>query len=154
MKRYDLMHSVNGRATFMVTKHALPHLLKSSNPHVLNISPPLSMLPAWFANHNAYTQAKFGMSQCVLGMSREFQEEGVAFNCLWPRTAIATAAVQNLLGGRTAMAKSRQPKIMGDAAYIILTSDSKKVTGNFFLDDEVLLGSGVKDFAQYNMTEG
>lgn len=117
----------------MVSKYCLPHLLKAKNPHVLNISPPLNMKSEWFANHVAYTMAKYGMSMCVLGMAEEFKDQGVAVNALWPRTAIATAAVQNLLGGDESVSKSRNVDIMSDSAYVILTSDSRKNTGNFYI---------------------
>ena len=133
MKKYDLMHQINIRGTFMVSKYCLPHLLKAQNPHVLNISPPLNMSPAWFGNHVAYTMAKYGMSMCVLGMAEEFKDQGVAVNALWPRTAIATAAVQNLLGGDESTKKSRNCDIMSDSAYIILTSNSKENSGNFYI---------------------
>ena len=116
LKRYDLMHQINSRGTFVVSKVCLPHLLKSENPHILNLSPPLDMDPKWFGPHVAYTMAKFGMSLCVLGMAEEFKDQGVAVNALWPRTAIATAAVRNTLGGEEVMKISRSPEIMGDAA--------------------------------------
>lgn len=132
MKKYDLMHQINIRGTFMVSKYCLPHLLKSKNPHILNLSPPLSMDPKWFAPHLAYTMAKYGMSMCVLGMAEEFKDQ-VAVNALWPRTAIATAAVKNLLGGDESIRRSRNTDIMSDSAYIILTSDFRKHTGNFYL---------------------
>lgn len=153
MKRYDLMHSVNVRATYMVTQACLPHLLKADNPHVLMNSPPLNMSPRWFQNHVAYTMAKYGMSMCVLGMAEEFRDEGIAFNALWPRTAIATSAV-GMLGGEAMMNGSRKPEIMADAAYWILTQDSKSCTGNFFIDDEVLTNSGVTDLDQYAYAPG
>ena len=149
MKRYDLMHSVNTRGTFMVSKHAIPHLLKSDNPHVLNISPPLNMDAKWFGPHVAYTMAKYGMSMCVLGMAEEYQSKGIAFNALWPRTAIATAAVKNLLGGEKAMRGCRKPEIMADSAYLILTKDASKNSGNFYIDDEVLAEVGVTDLSEY-----
>jgi len=148
MKRYDLMHSVNTRGTFLCSKICLPHLLKSENGHVLNISPPLNMEERWFAPHVAYTMAKFGMSQCVLGMAGEFRGK-VAFNALWPRTAIATAAVKNLLGGEAMIQGCRTPEIMSDAAYAIFGRDGKTETGNFFIDDEVMTAEGVTDFDQY-----
>ena len=148
MKRYDLMHSVNTRGTFLCSKTCLPHLLKADNPHVLNISPPLNMEERWFAPHVAYTMAKFGMSQCVLGMAGEFRGK-VAFNALWPRTAIATAAVKNLLGGDAMIQGCRTPEIMSDAAYAIFNRDFKTATGNFFIDDEVLRAEGLTDFDQY-----
>lgn len=151
MKRYDLMHSINTRGTFVVSKICLPHLLKSSNPHILNLSPPLVMNPRWFASHCAYTMAKYGMSMCVLGMSEEFRDQGVAVNALWPRTAIATAAVQNLLGGDHAIKKCRNDDIMGDSAYVILTNKSKGLTGKFFIDEDVLRSVGVTDFTKYRI---
>ena len=149
MKRYDLMHQVNSRGTFLVSKACLPHLLKSDNPHILNLSPPLDMNPKWFGPHAAYTMAKYGMSLCVLGMAEEFKEQGVAVNALWPRTAIATAAIKNALGGDAIMNISRFPEIMGDAAYTILTKPSKEFTGNFCIDDTVLADNGVTDFSVY-----
>jgi citronellol/citronellal dehydrogenase len=149
MKRYDLMHGVNTRGTFLTSKLCLPHLLKAANPHILNISPPLSLDPKWFAHNVAYTMAKYGMSMCVLGMSAEFKEQGVAVNALWPRTAVATAAVQNLLGGEAAIRRCRKPEIMADAAHAILTSDSRQNTGNFYIDDDVLRKAGVTNFDQY-----
>ena len=149
MKRYDLMHQINGRGTYMVSRYCLPHLLKAENPHILNLSPPLDMSAKWFAGHTAYTMAKYNMSMCVLGMAEEFKDRGVAVNALWPRTAIATAAVQNHLGGDEIMRLSRTPEIMADAAYEILTKDSKEFTGNFCIDDIVLHGAGVKDFSKY-----
>ena len=149
MKRYDLMNQINARGTFLVSKVCLPHLLKSDNPHILNLSPPLDMDPKWFGPHVAYTMAKFGMSLCVLGMAEEFKEDGVAVNALWPRTAVATAAIKNALGGDSIMNISRSPEIMADAAYIILTKDSKEFTGNFCIDDNLLADNGVTDFSQY-----
>jgi citronellol/citronellal dehydrogenase len=154
MKRYDLMHQINTRGTFLTSKACLPYLLKAENPHVLNLSPPLNMETRWFAPHVAYTMAKFGMSMCVLGMAGEFKKQGVAFNALWPRTAIATAAVQNLLGGDESIRRCRKPEIMADAAFLIFGQESRNCTGNFFIDDEVLqtLG-GVTDFSQYRYTD-
>ncbi len=149
MKRYDLMHQINTRGTFLTSKACIPHLLKAANPHVLNLSPPLNMETRWFAPHVAYTMAKFGMSMCVLGMAGEFKKQGIAFNALWPRTAIATAAVSNLLGGDESMRRCRTPEIMADAAYSIFNKNSRECTGNFFIDDEVLRADGVTDFAQY-----
>lgn len=154
MKRFDLMHQVNTRGTFACSQACLPHLLKSANPHILNISPPLNLSPRWFAPHVAYTLAKYGMSLCVLGMAEEFRESGVAFNALWPRTVIATAAVMNLLGGEEVMRRSRKPEIMADAAHAILTRPSRQCTGNFFLDEDVLTAEGVTDFDQYAVTPG
>lgn len=154
MKRWDLMHQVNGRGTFLVSKLALPHLLKSSNPHILNISPPLNMNPKWFAGFVAYTMAKYGMSMCTLGMAAEFRKEGVAVNSLWPESAIATAAVKNLLGGDDMILGSRKPEIMADAAHYILTRPSRECTGNFFIDVNVLREAGVTDFEQYAIDPG
>lgn len=149
MKRYDLMQDINTRGTFLVSKACLPHLKEAENAHVLTLSPPLNLDPKWFGTHVAYTIAKYGMSMCTLGMAEEFRADGVAFNALWPRTIIATAAVQNLLGGDEAMAKSRKPEIMGDAAYAILTRPARECTGNFFIDDEVLADEGQTDLSRY-----
>tara|TARA_B100000686_G_C16708669_1_gene927796 strand:+ start:619 stop:1479 length:861 start_codon:yes stop_codon:yes gene_type:complete len=149
MKRFDLMHQINTRGTYLVSKTCLPHLLKSENPHILNLSPPLDMHPKWFGPHVAYTMAKFGMSLCVLGMAEEFKEQGVAVNALWPRTAIATAAIKNALGGEEVMHLSRDPEIMGDAAYVILTKPSKEFTGNFCIDDNILADNGETDMGKY-----
>ncbi|HSR97258.1 MAG TPA: NAD(P)-dependent oxidoreductase [Kofleriaceae bacterium] len=151
MKRYDLMHQINTRGTFVCSQACLPFLKKASNPHILNISPPLNMEERWFAPHVAYTMAKFGMSMCVLGMAGELRGDGIAVNALWPRTAIATAAVQNLLGGDTAIRGSRKPAIMGDAAHAILTKPSREFTGKFCIDDEVLLAEGKTDLGEYAM---
>lgn len=149
MKRYDLMHQVNVRGTFLVSQKCLPLLLKAENPHILNLSPPLNLNPKWFQNYCAYTISKYGMSMCVLGMSAEFREKGIAVNALWPKTTIATAAVSNILGGDMMMKQSRTAEIMGDAAHWILTQDSKMCTGNFFIDEEVLVEAGVSDFTKY-----
>ncbi len=149
MKRFDLMHQINTRGTFLVSKTCIPHLPKSDNPHILNLSAPLNMEEKWFAPHVAYTMAKFGMSMCVLGMAGEFREQGIAVNALWPRTTIATAAVQNLLGGDELARRSRKPEIMGDAAHVILTKPSREFTGNFCIDDEVLESAGVTDLSSY-----
>ncbi|XP_064547729.1 hydroxysteroid dehydrogenase-like protein 2 isoform X1 [Drosophila montana] len=148
MKRYDLMQNINTRGTFLVSKTCLPYLLKSDNPHILNLSPPLNMKPHWFSNHTAYTIAKYGMSMCVLGMSEEFRDRGVAVNALWPRTTVNTAAVEMLQGSEGAL-YARKPEVMADAAYAIICRDAKEYTGNFFIDDEVLLDVGVKDFSKY-----
>jgi citronellol/citronellal dehydrogenase len=150
IKRFDLMHQVNTRATFLCTQQALPHLRRSANPHVLNIAPPLhsTLTPRWFAPHVAYTMAKFGMSLCVLGMAEEFKAEGIAVNALWPRTAIDTAAI-GLIMSDEARRRTRLPAIMADAAYAVLTQPSRAATGQFLIDDEVLKASGVTDFAQY-----
>lgn len=159
MKRYDLMHGVNTRGTFVCSQACAPHLRTAAkergNAHVLNISPPLNMETRWFAPHVAYTMAKFGMSMCVLGMAGEFKRDGIAFNALWPRTTIATAAIQNLLGGDQAMKGSRKPDIMGDAAYAIFKQPSREVTGNFFIDDEVLAKfEGKTNLDEYAMVPG
>jgi citronellol/citronellal dehydrogenase len=154
MKRYDLMHQVNTRGTYACSQACIPHLAKASNPHILNLSPPLNMEARWFAPHVAYTMAKFGMSMCVLGMAEELRGKHIAVNALWPRTAIATAAVQNLLGGDATMAGCRTPEIMADAAYIILTALSTERTGNFFVDDDVLASTGVTDLSKYAVTPG
>ncbi|HEY0254846.1 MAG TPA: NAD(P)-dependent oxidoreductase [Kofleriaceae bacterium] len=154
MKRYDLMHSINTRGTFLVSKTCIPHLKKAANPHVLNMSPPLNMETRWFSPHVAYTMAKFGMSMCVLGMAGEYKSAGIAFNALWPRTVIATAAVQNLLGGDNSMKASRKPEILADAAYVIFNKPSRECTGNFFVDDEVLTASGKTDLSEYATTPG
>jgi citronellol/citronellal dehydrogenase len=150
MKRFDLMHQVNTRATFLASKLCLPHLLRSENPHILMLSPPLNLRPEWFAPHLAYTIAKFGMSLCVLGLAAELAPQGVAVNALWPRTVIATAAVQNLLGGDAVMARARQPAIVADAAHVIFTRPARSFTGQFCLDDEVLASAGVTDLSGYS----
>ncbi len=149
MKRFDLMHQINTRGTFACSQACLPHLLKAENPLILNISPPLNMKPKWFAGHVAYTMAKYGMSMCVLGMAEEFRRKGVAVNALWPRTSIATAAVNNLLGGEQMMRQSRKVDIMSDAAHVILTRPSRECTGNFFIDETLLRSAGVEDFSHY-----
>jgi len=154
MKRFDLMHGVNVRATYLVSQVCLPHMLKAKNPHILNISPPLNMDRKWFAPHVAYTMAKYGMSMCVLGMSGEFREQGVAVNALWPATGIATAAVKNLLGGDAMIQRSRKPEIVADAAHAILTRNSQSCTGNFFIDEDVLREAGTEDFEQYAVNPG
>lgn len=148
IKRFDLMHQINARGTYLCTQACIPHLKKASNPHVLMNSPPLNMKPRWFQNHVAYTMAKYGMSMCTLGMSEEFRGDGIAVNALWPRTAIATAAI-NMLGGEAMMKQSRKPEIMADAAHAILIRDARSCTGNFFIDDEVLREEGVTDFDAY-----
>ncbi len=149
MKRYDLMQDINTRGTFVVSKACLPFLKESANPHILTMSPPLNLNPAWFRSHVAYTIAKYGMSMCTLGMAEEFRADGVGVNSLWPRTTIATAAVQNLLGGDAAMSMTRRPSIVADAAHAIFTRDAADTTGNFFIDEDVLREEGVVDFGQY-----
>jgi citronellol/citronellal dehydrogenase len=153
MKRYDLMHGINTRGTFLVSKMCIPHLKKAAadggNAHILNISPPLNMEQRWFAPHVAYTMAKFGMSLCVLGMSGELARYGIGVNALWPRTTIATSAIKNLLGGDAGMRGSRKPEIMADAAYAIFGKPSRELTGKFLIDDDVLRGEGVTDLSHY-----
>lgn len=149
MKAYDLMQDINTRGTYLVSRTCLPHLKNSENPHILTLSPPLNMSPHWFQNHVAYTIAKYGMSMCTLGMAREFAGDGIAVNSLWPRTIIATAAVQNLLGGDNAMRQSRRPEILADAAYEIMGRPSREHTGNFYIDDEVLAEAGITDLSGY-----
>jgi citronellol/citronellal dehydrogenase len=155
-KRFDLMFDVNVRGTFLTSQAAIPHLRESAkagrNPHILTLSPPLSMKAKWFQHHVAYTMAKYGMSMCVLGMSEEFRKEGIAVNALWPRTAIDTAALQMIPGVDTAAC--RTPEILADAAYIILNRESKGCTGNFFVDDELLASEGITDLEKYSVVPG
>ncbi len=151
-KRYDLMHQVNARGTFVCSQACIPHLMKSRNPHILTLSPPLNLNPKWFKDHVAYTMAKYGMSMCTLGMAAEFAQNGIAVNSLWPRTTIATAAVETFFP--QAVASSRKPAIMADAAYLIVTRDSRSATGDFFIDEDVLRGHGVTNFEQYAVTPG
>lgn len=156
MKRFDLMFGVNVRGTYLCTQACLPHLAKAAqagrNPHVLNMSPPLSMKPRWFGPHVAYTMAKYGMSECTLGHAAEFAPLGIGVNSLWPRTAIATAALQMIPG--VDIAKCRTPEILADAAYLILTSDAKATSGNFYIDDTLLAQHGVSDLEKYSVTPG
>jgi citronellol/citronellal dehydrogenase len=154
MKRFDLMHQINTRGTFACSQACLPHLTKAENPHILNISPPLRLEEHWFAPHVAYSIAKYGMSLCVLGMAGEFRAKGIAVNALWPRTVIATAAVQNLLGGDETLRGSRKPEIMADAAHVILTRPSREHTGQYFVDEDVLRAAGVTDFEKYQTVPG
>ena len=155
-KRFDLMFDVNVRGTFLTSQAAIPHLRESAkagrNPHILTLSPPLSMKAKWFQHHVAYTMAKYGMSMCVLGMSEEFRKEGIAVNALWPRTAIDTAALQMIPGVDTAAC--RTPEILADAAYIVLNRESKGCTGNFFVDDELLASEGITDLEKYSVVPG
>ncbi len=153
-KRFDLMHQVNTRGTFLMSQACIPHLRVAANPHILNMAPPLQMDARWFAPHVAYSLAKYGMSLCVLGMSEEFRQDGIAVNALWPRTGIATAAIRNLLGGEEAVRHCRKPEIMGDAAHAIFTRNSRENTGNFYIDDEVLAEEGITDLEPYAMTPG
>ena len=151
MKRFDLMHQINARGTFVVSKWAIPYLEKAANPHILMISPPLDMKEKWFAPHTAYSMAKFGMSLVVLGLAGELRGKGIAVNALWPRTVIATAAVQNLLGGDAMMHQARKPEIMADAAYAVFSTPSRKLTGRFLIDDTFLAEHGVRDFERYRV---
>jgi citronellol/citronellal dehydrogenase len=151
MKRFDLMHQINARGTFMVSKWAIPYLERANNPHILMISPPLDMKEKWFAPHTAYSMAKFGMSLVVLGLAGELRPKGIAVNALWPRTIIATAAVKNLLGGEARMRQARKPEIMADASYAIFSTPSRELTGRFLIDDTFLAERGVSDFEQYRV---
>ena len=151
MKRFDLMNQVNARGTYLTSKACIPHLMKAANPHVLMLSPPLDMSPKWFAGHTAYTMAKFGMSMCVLGMSAEFAADGIAFNALWPRTGIATAAIKFALAGDEGMRRCRTVEIMADAAHAIFMKPAREFTGNFLIDDSFLYAEGVRDFDQYRI---
>lgn len=150
-KRFDLMHAVNGRGTFLTSKACLPHLLKAENPHILNMAPPLNMAPQWFADHIAYTMTKYGMSMCTLGMAEEFRDHGVAVNALWPRIGIATAAIEFAVSDKEQLRRCRKPDIMADAAHAILTRPSRDCTGNFFIDDSLLYDEGVRDFDRYRV---
>lgn len=151
MKRYDLMNQINARGTFLTSKLCIPHLEKAENPHILMLSPPLDMKARWFAGHVAYSIAKYGMSLCVLGLAEELKPKGIAVNALWPRTTIATAAVNNLLGGDKIMKASRTPEIISDAAHLIFTQPSREFTGNFCIDDTLLSAHGVTDFDKYRV---
>lgn len=154
VKQYDLMMQINSRGTYLVSRHCIPHLKKSSNPHILTMSPPLSLDKKWFSHFAPYTLSKFGMSMITWGLSEELKKDGIAANCLWPRTTIATAAVKNILGGEELMAKSRKPEILADAAYFILQMNAKENSGNFFIDDEVLAKNGITDLGKYSVTSG
>jgi citronellol/citronellal dehydrogenase len=151
MKRFDLMHQINTRGTYMVSKYAIPHLAKAENPHILMLSPPLDMKERWFAPHLAYTMAKYGMSLCVLGLAGELRRQGIAVNALWPRTTIATSAIKNLLGGEQIVQASRTPEIIADAAYAVFHKPAREFTGQFLIDDTFLAGEGVTDFARYRV---
>lgn len=148
-KRFDLMHGINVRGTFFTCQACIHYLKKSANPHILNLSPPLNLSPKWFAQHLAYTMSKYGMSMIVLGLAEELKKDGIGVNALWPRTTIATAAVQNLLGGNLIMQQSRTPEIVAEAAYAILRRNAKACTGNFFFDEDVLREEGITDFSSY-----
>jgi citronellol/citronellal dehydrogenase len=151
MKRFDLMHQINARGTFLVSKYAIAHLEKSANPHILMMSPPLDLKEKWFAPHTAYSMSKYGMSLVVLGLAGELREKGIAVNALWPRTTIATAAVKNLLGGDQMMQMSRTPDILADAAYLIFQKPSRTFTGRFLIDDSFLASEGITDFELYRV---
>jgi citronellol/citronellal dehydrogenase len=151
IRRYDLMHQVNARGTFIVSRACIPHLKRASNPHVLMLSPPLDMSPHWFGAHVAYTMAKYGMSMCVLGMAEEFKDDRIAFNALWPRTGIATAAIQFALTGEEGLRHCRTADIMADAAYAIFNKPSRECSGNFFIDDVLLYDTGERDFDKYRV---
>ncbi len=151
MKRYDLMNQVNARGTYLTSKACIPHLMKSANPHVLMLSPPLDMSARWFAGHTAYTMAKFGMSMCVLGMAEEFKADGIAFNALWPRTGIATAAIRFALAGDEGMRRCRTVEIMADAAHAIFEKRAREFSGNFLIDDSFLYAEGERDFDKYRV---
>jgi len=153
-KRYDLMHQINARGAFLLSRACVPYLRRAANPHVLMLSPPLQLIPAWFAPYPAYALSKYSMSIYAMAMAEEFRPDGIAFNTLWPRTIIATAAVRNLLGGEQALSRSRSPEIVADAAYTILTKDSREFTGRHCIDDEVLIAAGVTDFRGYRTVPG
>jgi citronellol/citronellal dehydrogenase len=154
MKRYDLIQQINTRGTFVTSRACLPYLKKAANPHILTLSPPLQLKPQWFASHLAYSLSKFGMSLCMLGLAEEYRAEGIACNALWPRTTIATAAVEFALGGTAMLARSRTPAVMADAAHAILSRPARQCTGQFFIDDAVLYDEGVRDFERYSVTPG
>jgi citronellol/citronellal dehydrogenase len=154
VKRYDLMQSINARGTFVLSKACLPHLKQGTNPHILTLSPPITLEPKWLGAHTGYTVAKFGMTLIALGLAAELADAGVASNTLWPRTLVATAAVRNLLGGDAAMARARKPEVYADAAYRILTSPSRECTGNQFLCEDVLVAHGVTDLSGYDVVPG
>ncbi len=154
MKKFDLMHSINLRGTYLCSQKALPYLKKSSNPHILNLSPPPDLSPKWFGPCLAYTMAKYGMSMCAMGVAEEFKKEGIAANALWPRTAIATAAIEFELGGKSILKHCRTTDILSDVAHIILTRPSKSATGNFYIDDEVLASEGITDLSGYAVQAG
>lgn len=153
-KRFDLMHDINVRGTFLVSKHCIPHLKKGSNPHILNLSPPINMEPKWLGNHVAYTMSKYNMSMMAIGFAEELKPFRIAANALWPRTTIATAAVMNLLGGQMLINMSRTPEIIADAAYAILKRPSSTCTGNLYLDEDVLAEEGVTDLSGYSVIPG
>lgn len=153
-KKYDLMHDINVRGTFIVSKACIPYLKKSDNPHILTLSPPINLDGKWFEKHTAYTVSKYGMSMMAFGLAEELKDYGIASNTLWPRTTIATAAVKNLLGGEALMNRSRTPEIVADAAFYILSRSSDICSGNHFIDEEVLLSEGITDFSKYAVMPG
>ncbi len=154
MRRYDLIQQINTRGTFLTSRACLPYLQKSANPHILTLSPPLDLRPKWFAGHLAYSLSKYGMSLCMLGLAEEYRTAGIACNALWPRTTIATAAVEFALGGVQMMRRSRKPEIVADAAHVILNRPARECTGQFFIDDSVLYEAGVRDFSRYSVEPG
>lgn len=153
-KRYDLMHGINVRGTFFMSRACIPFLKKSTNAHILNLSPPINLIGKWFKNHTAYTMSKYGMSMVIMGLSEELKKDNIAANALWPQTTIATAAVQNLLGGEALIKMSRTTDIIADAAYYILKRSSRECTGNFFIDEKVLAEEGITDLSKYAVTPG
>jgi citronellol/citronellal dehydrogenase len=154
MRRYDLIQQINTRGTFITSRACLPYLRRAANPHVLTLSPPLDLRPSWFAGHLAYSLSKYGMSLCMLGLAEEYRDAGIACNALWPRTTIATAAVEFALGGPAMMRRSRKPEIVADAAWVILNRPARECTGHFFIDDGVLYEAGVRDFEPYSVAPG
>jgi citronellol/citronellal dehydrogenase len=154
VRRYDLMQAINTRGTFVVSRACIPHLRRAENPHILTLSPPISLEPRWLGAHIGYTIAKYGMTLCALGFAAEFRDDGIASNALWPRTLIATAAVQNLLGGDAAMQRSRRPELYADAAYAVMTKPSRECTGNALLCEDVLRDEGVTDLDRYSYVPG
>ena len=154
MRRYDLIQQINTRGTFVTARACLPYLRRAANPHILTLSPPLSLQPQWFAPHLAYSLSKYGMSLCTLGLAAEYRAAGIACNSLWPRTTVATAAVEFALGGVAMLKRSRRPQIVADAAYVILNRPARECTGQFFIDDSVLYESGVRDFEPYSVEPG
>jgi citronellol/citronellal dehydrogenase len=154
MRRYDLIQQINTRGTFLTSRACLPHLARASNPHILTLSPPLNLAPKWFAGHLAYSLSKYGMSMCMLGLAEEYRTAGIGCNALWPRTTIATAAVEFALGGPAMMRRSRKPEIVADAAHVILNKPARECTGQFFIDDSVLYEAGMRDFGPYSVEPG
>ena len=154
MRRYDLIQQINTRGTFITSRACLPYLQRAANPHILTLSPPLDLRPKWFAGHLAYSLSKYGMSLCMLGLAEEFRTAGIACNALWPRTTIATAAVEFALGGMEMVRRSRKPEIVADAAYVILNRPARECTGQFLIDDSVLFDAGVRDFTAYSVEPG